>query len=350
LRNRILRHIVFWVCIYLFDVFLFGFDSERYGLFFKIVLLEMPGLMILAYFIMYWAIPKFLERRYVEMSAGMLSVFLACSFGVHILFILVSYYPENIGLWDVSKILIRGFYLFANAAIAVIIKLTLLWYNNQRRVMDMESTRLESELKSLREQINPHFLFNTLNNLYGLVERSPAKAKDMIAGLSRILHFMLHESNQVAVSMNEEIETIKDYITLEKVRYDEGLSVAFNIAPECAHLRIAPLMLFPFIENSFKHGASETIGSAWINIDLSVYRGTFIFKVENSKYRKLMPSSNGQGIGLANTRRRLELVYGADHSLQVLDSPDAYLVILKIKLARLKATDGIEHEVQVPHR
>lgn len=350
LRNRILQHAAFWVCIYLFDVLLFGFDSERYGLFFKIVLLEMPGLMILAYFIMYWAIPKFLERRYVQMGLALAAVFLACSFMVHALFISVSYYTENIGLWDASKILVRGFYLFANAAIAVIIKLTLLWYNNQRRVMEMESTRLEAELKMLREQVNPHFLFNTLNNLYGLTERSPAKAREMIAGLSRILHFMLHESNQREVSLKEEIESINDYITLEKVRYDNGLSVSLNVDPRCADLRIAPLILFPFVENSFKHGASETIGSAWINIDFSVYRENFIFKVENSKPAQAVPSANGHGIGLTNSRRRLELLYPGDHSLQIMDTIDAYLVIVKIRLSRLQRSAAKEDEIHVSHR
>jgi two-component system LytT family sensor kinase len=350
LRNRIFQHAAFWLCIYLFDVLLFGFDSERYGFFFGIVLLEMPGMMVLAYFIMYWAIPKFLERQYVQMALAMAAVFLACSFVVHIFFIMVSYYAENIGLWNVSKILIRGFYLFANAAIAVIIKLTLLWFNNQRRVMEMESTRLEAELKMLREQVNPHFLFNTLNNLYGLTEKSPAKAREMIAGLSRILHFMLHESNQRVVSLREEIDSINDYINLERVRYDNGLSVSVNIDPQCEDLRIAPLILFPFVENSFKHGASETIGSSWINIDFSTFKENFIFKVENSKPAPGTASQNGHGIGLTNTRRRLELLYPGEHSIQILDTVDTYLVIVKIRMSKLREPAANANEVQVPHR
>lgn len=337
--NRVVRHVVFWLCIYLFDVFLFGFDSERYGLFFKIVLLEMPGLMTLAYFVMYWAIPKFLERKYIQMAIGLIAVFLACSFVVHGLFIMVSYYPENIGLWDGSKILVRGFYLFANAAIAVIIKLTLLWYDNQRQVMEMESTKLEAELKMLREQLNPHFLFNTLNNLYGLVDRTPLKAKEMIAGLSRILHFMLHESNHAVIRLEEELDSINDYISLEKVRYDSNLDVSMNVDPSCRSLRIAPLILFPFVENSFRHGPSETIGPAWIHIDVSSYAGDFIFKIENSKPPRPL-RSNGHGIGLTNTRRRLELLYDRDHSLQIFDTEETYLVVVKIRLRRLQPTES----------
>src|SRR5689334_9965302 len=124
IRNRIFQHVLFWTVLFFFDVFLFGFDSERYGLFLKIVALELPGIIVLAYVIMYWAIPRFFEKRYLEIAIVLITVFLFCSWVVHALFITVSYYPENIGLWDGSKILIRGFYLFANAAIAVIIKLT----------------------------------------------------------------------------------------------------------------------------------------------------------------------------------------------------------------------------------
>jgi two-component system LytT family sensor kinase len=348
--NRMYRHILFWVVLYFFDVFLFGFDSERYGLFMKIVALEMPGMMVLAYVMMYWAIPRFFERRYLEITLVLISVFLACSWVVHALFIMVGYYAENIGLWDASKILIRGFYLFANAAIAVIIKLSLLWYSNQKRVTEMESSRMEVELKMLREQVNPHFLFNTLNNLYGLVDRNPSKAQEMIVGLSRILQFMLHESNQHRIRLGEEITCIRDYLSLERVRYGNNLSISLNVEPACETLEVAPLVIFPFIENSFKHGASESIGSAWINIDFSIFKGNLVFKIENSKQPLPEASVNGHGIGLKNARRRLELIYGGDHSLQIIDAVDSYLVVLRVRMERLQNKTTREHEVPVSDR
>lgn len=216
LRNRIFQHTVFWIGIYFFDVFVFGFDSQRYGLFFKIVALEMPGQMLLAYVMMYWAIPEYFKKNYVTIALGLLSVFFFVSFVVHALFLAVNYYTEPVGLWDVSKLIIRGFYLFANAAIAVIIKLTKLWYENEKRVGEMLSTRLESELKMLKEQVNPHFMFNTLNNLYGLIERNPHHAQEMVLGLSRILHYMLHESNQATIELKKEIDCVRDYIADRK--------------------------------------------------------------------------------------------------------------------------------------
>jgi two-component system LytT family sensor kinase len=350
LRNRVCQHVLFWIVLYFFDVLLFGFDSERYGLFLKIVLLEMPGMMALAYVMMYWALPRYFEKRYLEIAVVLPVVFLLCSWVVHALFVSVGYYAENIGIWDASKILIRGFYLFANAAIAVIIKLTKLWYENQRRVADMESTRMEAELKMLREQVNPHFLFNTLNNLYGLVDRNPRQAQEMIVGLSRILHFMLHDSNLRMIRLGDEVACIRDYIDLERVRYGNKLSLSINLEPGCEDLTIAPLVIFPFVENSFKHGASESIGPAWVNIDFSRYRENFVFKIENSKSSQAKGSSNGHGIGLSNTRRRLELIYGTDQSLQITDTDDAYLVVVRIRLDRLKNKINKRREMEVPHR
>lgn len=337
-KNRLLQHALFWTGIYFFDVFVFGFDTQNYRLFFKIVALEMPGQMLLAYAMMYWALPRYLERQYLVIVPGMILVFFVCSLAVHVLFKLVDYYPSHVQTWDPSKILIRGFYLFANAAIAVIIKLARLWYQNQKHLGELHKVQLESELKMLKDQVNPHFLFNTLNNLYGLIERHPARARETVLDLSRILHYMLHMSNKPLVLLKEELDCVNNYIALENLRYSGNLSVSVNQDPATNDLTIVPLIIFPFVENSFKHGASESIGEAWVNIDYSIHQGEFIFKIENGKNNG-SPVADKQegGIGLANVTRRLELVYGADHRLQIIDGSDTFLVVLRIKLARLNA-------------
>jgi two-component system, LytTR family, sensor kinase len=239
--------------------------------------------------------------------------------------------------------MVRGFYLFANAAIAVIIKVCKMWYQNEQRVNEMQGMKVESELKMLKDQVNPHFMFNTLNNLYGLIERNPRHAQEMVLGLSRILHYMLHESNHSYASFCKEMDCIRDYIELEKVRYAGNLSVSINQEKSTDCLEIVPLVIFPFVENSFKHGASETIDAAWINIDCSVYKDEFLFKIENTK-NMVSDHSQPGGIGLNNVRRRLELIYGVDHSLQIFDGHDTYLVVLKIKLARM-SVEGTGYRV-----
>lgn len=214
-RNRVLQHVLFWIAIYFFDVWVFGWDTQNYRLFFRMVLYEMPGQMLLAYVMMYACLPLYLQRRYIEVAVVFISTFLLCAFSAHaFIFLFSDYYKADVTLFSASKLLVRGFYLFANAAIATIIKLTKMWFESQK-------VRLESELKMLKDQVNPHFMFNTLNNLYGLIERNPRHAQEMVLGLSRILQYMLHETNQDLVSLRKDwivyATTLnsKKYATLE---------------------------------------------------------------------------------------------------------------------------------------
>ncbi|HZY82813.1 MAG TPA: histidine kinase [Cyclobacteriaceae bacterium] len=353
LKKRWFQHVFFWTCIYFFDVFVFGWDTQNYRLFFKMVTFEMPGQMLLAYVMMYGCIPLFFNKKYIAVVVLFVATFILCSFSAHALMFYFSNYYQNTSpgttLFSSSKLLVRGFYLFANAAIAVIIKLTKMWYLNELRLGETQHIRLESELKMLKDQINPHFMFNTLNNLYGLVERNPRHAQEMILGLSRILHYMLHESNHPIVPLRKEMDCIRDYIELEKIRYPGNLSVSMNQEKGTECLGIVPLVIFPFVENSFKHGASETIDMAWINIDCSVYKNDFVFKIENTKNMLPHDLPNPGGIGLNNVRRRLELIYGDDHTLQIIDGHDTYLVVLKIKLGRMTSAEEEKHEAELSY-
>lgn len=342
-QNRLLQHILFWIGIYFFDVWVFGWDTQNYALFFRMVLYEMPGQMILAYVMMYVCLPLYLRRKYVELATIFVATFFACAFSAHaFIFFFSSYYAPDVKLFSVSKLVVRGFYLFANAAIATIIKLTKMWYESQ-------NVRLESELKMLKDQVNPHFMFNTLNNLYGLIDRNPRHAQEMVLGLSRILHYMLHESNHEFVSVRKEMNCVRDYIELEKIRYPGNLSISINQQKQTGCLGIVPMVIFPFVENSFKHGASETIDTAWINIDCSIYKGEFVFKIENARSSAPPDLAKPGGIGLNNVRRRLELIYGDHHSLQIIDGHDTFLVILKISLSRMQSVEE-KHETALSHR
>lgn len=335
-KNRFAQHVLFWIVIYFFDVFVFGWDSQNYPLFFKMVLFEMPAQMLLAYVIMYSGIPLYFQKRYWTAAAIVIVTFLICSFAVHAMILYLSnYYPKEVPLFSFSKLLVRGFYLFANAAIAVIIKLVKMWYQNELRVGELQSVRLEAELKMLREQVNPHFLFNTLNNMYGLVERNAKHAQEMILGLSRIMHYMLYESNLPTTELKKEMDCIRDYVELEKIRYSGNLSVSVYHDTETEQLQIVPLLLFPLVENSFKHGASEAIESAWVNIQFTVDKSHFVFKIENTRTCDATANHRPGGIGLTNVKRRLELAYEGDHSIDIIDGHDTYLVVLKISLSRM---------------
>jgi sensor histidine kinase YesM len=335
-KSRWLQHVLFWICIYFFDVWVFGWDTHNYPLYFRMVTFEMPGQMALAYVMMYVCIPWFFQKRYTGVVLAFTITFFVTAFSAHaFIYFFSDFYKPDVSLYSVSKLVVRGFYLFANAAIATIIKLAKMWHQNELRIGEMQSMKLESELKMLKDQVNPHFMFNTLNNLYGLIERNPGHAQEMVLGLSRILHYMLHESNHPFVSVRKEMSCVRDYIELEKIRYPGNLSISINQEQQTECLDIVPFVIFPFVENSFKHGASETIDTAWINIDCSIYRDDFVFKIENASASIPRGESRPGGIGLNNVQRRLELIYGNQHSLQIIDGHDTFLVVLKIKLSRM---------------
>ncbi len=190
-------------------------------------------------------------------------------------------------------------------------------------------------------------MFNTLNNLYGLIGKNPIHAQESVLRLSRIMHHMLYESNHDRIPVRQEIRCIRDYIELEKLRYSQNLSISLNVNDDVLDLSIVPLTIFPFVENSFKHGASEIIEQAWINIDFSTFKNSFVFKIENGKGPKV--ASHSKGIGLSNVKRRLELIYGRDHSLQVIDGTETFLIILKISLSRMNKIEHRQYETEVSY-
>jgi two-component system LytT family sensor kinase len=347
-RRRILYHVLFWIALYILDVLIFGFGYENLDHFVLLVLAEVPPQVLLAYSVMYWIIPRYVkQKRFLESLFFLTVIFIFSGFVGHLLFFALNLYEANIAIGDIPKIFVRGFYALLHGSIAIAIKLIKMWYENERRVSEMEKSKLESELKMLRDQVNPHFMFNTLNNLYGLIGKNPIHAQESVLRLSRIMHHMLHESGQSLISMQQEIRCIRDYIELEKLRYPGNLSISLNVHEEVNNLAIVPLTIFPFVENSFKHGASEMIKDAWINVDFSIFRNSFVFKIENGKGPSL--SSRQSGIGLNNVKRRLELIYGEDHSLQIIDGAETFLVILKIGLSRMEKIENNEHETQMSY-
>jgi LytS/YehU family sensor histidine kinase len=265
----------------------------------------------------------------------------------HLCFFAFNLYEANTSVADLPKIFVRGFYAVLHASIFIAIKLIKMWYENERHVSEMEKTRLESELKMLRDQVNPHFMFNTLNNLYGLIGKNPVHAQESVLRLSRIMHHMLYESNHSRIPMHQEIRCIRDYIELEKLRYPGNLSISLNVLDQVHALSIVPLTIFPFVENSFKHGASEMINEAWINVDFSTFKNWFVFKIENGKGP--MVATEAKGIGLNNVKRRLELIYGDDHSLQVIDGAETFLVVLKISLSRMQKIEDPQYESKMSY-
>ena len=190
----------------------------------------------------------------------------------------------------------------------------------------------QAELSYLKSQTNPHFLFNTLNNIYSLSKDKSDLAPESILRLSKILRFMLYETGGAYISIEQELKIISDYIELEKLRYDESLHINFNHDVEDMKQAIPPLLLIPLVENAFKHGASETRGRPFVDIHLSVNKRQLTFVVKNSCEAVPVEGGVKENIGLSNLRRQLELLY-KNYNLSAQQGDSMFTAILKINLA-----------------
>jgi two-component system, LytTR family, sensor kinase len=190
----------------------------------------------------------------------------------------------------------------------------------------------EAELNFLKSQTNPHFLFNTLNNIYSLARDKSDLAPESILRLSKILRFTLYEANGKYIGIEQELKIISNYIALEKLRYDDSLQVNFNHDVEDMKQAIPPLLLIPLVENAFKHGVSETRHQPYVDIHLSVNKRQLTFFVKNSTEELPEEGRVKENIGLSNLRRQLELLY-TDYSLSVRQGEFQFTATLKINLA-----------------
>lgn len=201
---------------------------------------------------------------------------------------------------------------------------------NAARQLKIE--KQEAELNYLKSQTNPHFLFNTLNNIYSLARDKSDLAPESILRLSKILRFMLYETGGEFILIEQELKVIDDYIALEKLRYDESLRINFKHSIENFNESIPPLLLIPLVENAFKHGVSETRNHPFIDIELSVYQQQLSFVVKNSTEQFLEQQDVKESIGLSNLRRQLELLY-KDYDVSVKQEEAVFTASLKINLA-----------------
>lgn len=210
-----------------------------------------------------------------------------------------------------------------------------LFYHNYKLRQTTQQLRLEmqeAELNYLKSQTNPHFLFNTLNNIYSLARDKSDLTPESILRLSKIMRFMLYETSVKFISLEQELEIISDYIALEKLRYDDSLHINFKYDIEDMKQAVPPLLLIPLVENAFKHGVSETNDQPFVDIHLSVNQQLLVFVIKNSAEEFSGDPILKERIGLPNLRRQLELLY-TDFNLSTLQGESMFTATLKINLA-----------------
>jgi sensor histidine kinase YesM len=349
-KLRIPIHLLFWILVLGFYTLLFGNENRDYAGAFRFVITLLPITMATTYFLNYFLVPRYLlVKKYFRFILYFIyTIIISITLELNIvIFTLVKI--SDFGMEKMSPASFNIFYLIAAnylvVFLAVSLKLLNHWYQIQnenllleKEGMEIELKLKEAELKLLKAQIHPHFLFNTLNNLYGLALAGSEKTPDTVLKISSLLDFMLYRSTQPRVQLTEEIDYIKDYIELEKLRYHR-IRIKWREKGVRNDLYIAPMLLQPFIENAFKHGTSHDIERPWLEVKLSVNdESELSFSVENSRSPESNQDPGGytEGIGLKNVQKRLKILYADHYQLEIKEETEKFKILLKLVLNYLK--------------
>lgn len=333
--NRVLQHLVFWVSHYVFYAVLYGSFQENYGQTFLEELIYTPVKIIFTYIVLYYLLPNFLlPGKYPAFFLWFFGLSLAAGIIQRAIAFQVNYplyYPEALqdNFFYFPKIAKMFVSIYPVTFTAVAIKLLKYWFQNKQAQQVLAEEKLQAELKFLKTQIHPHFLFNTLNNLYALTLKKSDLAPGIVLKLSELINYMLYECKGEEVPLSNEIKFIRNYVDIEKLRYGNKLDVEIRVNGDVSGRVIAPLILLPFVENCFKHGASLELDQSWVKVDIDSQPDSIIFKVENNKVAG-NGNGHGQGIGIQNVKRRLDLLFPESHNLKIINGQETFLVILTI--------------------
>lgn len=330
-----LHHLIIWMLFFGLWFFLRYEDYALEATAFKVTLIKVADLAMMVYLTNYLLIPKLLyKRQYFWFGLSFIVMILTSSI---VKMNILAQVTNNPALLSVSgnlkariydNIIPHFFLVLSGAAF----KLMMDYTKMQQRMVEMAKEKAEAELNFLKSQINPHFLFNSLNAVYFLIEKNNTEAREALHKFSAMLRYQLYEMNGESIPVEKEISYLKDYVDLQKLRKDENYAVTFNCSPDVKGFSIEPLLLIPFVENAFKHISHHKDQLNFIKLILSMNDRTFHFMVENSKEAIEKNTEKHAGIGLNNVKRRLELLYPEKHQLKIANNIEVFTVELALKI------------------
>ena len=336
---QFLIHFIVWGFVFCLPFMIFWKDSD-YNIWDKmlphvLVILSMMLIFYLNYFLL-------IEKKLFQRKTGqflLYNLLLVVITGASLHYLQTIIAPAMPNMKDVQdKPNLDTFFLIRDiitlvvvAVLSVAIRMTGKWYITEAERQEEEKERTEAELKNLRQQLNPHFLFNTLNNIYALIAISPEKAQESMLELSKLLRYVLYENNGNFVQVERELNFIHNYVELMRIRLNPDVDVKIDINVAETSKTVAPLLFITLIENAFKHGISSSQPS-FIRIKISVVQGKEVTcTVENSYFPKSETDKSGSGIGHKNLVKRLNLLYPQKHDLRIEARDDSYFTQLKIR-------------------
>lgn len=339
--GQIVLHAFFWCGVLLFYTYFFGVDSSDFTYVLSFSLFLMPITIATTYVSIYKLIPDYLlTKRYLRFG-------LYCSYtlviSTYLIVVSVFFglvYLSNFEYSNMAPISRNIMFVAISVYLVVVVisafkllKLNLKHSEEtkklERKILETQLKLKEQELNYLKMQIHPHFLFNTLNTIYGFSLKKADETPEMILKLSNLLDYLLYQVDKPFVLLQDEIDHINDYIALEKMRFNDTLNISFIANTTSKDLKIAPMLLLPFVENSFKHGAIKN-GNLNVKIDLKCENQTIWFYIENSNTKT---EASQKGIGLDNIKKRLDLLYNDNYELNVETKKEMFKVALKLNLS-----------------
>ena len=362
--TRIRRHFLFWTvwCFYWLTTYLiptqwipawnvhgpmpqiekYGFAISVFRLFMNTTLMTLI-LMGLAYGVLYYFLPRYISRTknfigttillllFVSFLAVINYIFLILIFSISTRLGYFNQMPKMsfiIPVW--ARLILFNYPTVVGFALAI--KILKNWYLKQKETAQVGREIINGELQLLKAQVHPHFLFNTLNNIYSFIINDSNDATEALKKLSTLLRYIIYECDQPLVQLEKELKMIRDYIDLEKIRYGKNFNMSLQVQGNGSNKMISPLLLIPFLENSFKHGASQMLTHPWINLDITILEHELQFILSNSKPAIAGEKTMSNGLGLRNVKKRLSILYKDTHALNITDDIMSFSVSLKVPI------------------
>ncbi len=345
--KQVIQHVVLWLVVLLFYTTVFDVGNSLFSSTLYFSLFLMPVTIGTTYISIYKLIPDYLvKKRYLRFSIYAVYTLIISVFAICLSIFFGLAYLSDFQLNTVNTIGRSALFIMTCIYLVVIIVSALKLFNinilqsknNALLESKFLATKLklkEQELKYLKMQIHPHFLFNTLNTMYGFALQKAEETPEMILKLSNLLDYLLYQADKPTVNIMEEVNHIEDYISLEQLRFNETLDVNFSREIRTNTTEIAPMLFIPFVENSFKHGTLQN-GILKINISILSDSNYIHFKISNSQIKH---SENTSGIGLENIKKRLELIYPNQYELNITNNDDRFSVDFKLNIKQALANE-----------
>ena len=361
LRNqRIKRHAVLWIVCYVFLVISYppqgggsvnGIRVDGFIKYYEMVMIRaffhLLCQMIFCYPLLYFLVPSFFwKKKYKQFICLLLLLWIAVAFFRYAVFT----YAYNPIMQELKLYVNPVPMVFMNSILQTItgpafisfsfisIKFFKDWQQKQKDNFNLQKENSNAELQLLKAQIHPHFLFNTLNNIYSFTLNKSPQAKDIVKKLEDMLHYMIEECEQPLVPVKNEIKIMQDYFELERIRYGNSLDMQVEITGNYDNKVISPLLMIPFVENSFKHGTSKMLRNPWIKLFIQADENMLHFTLTNSKPADEITNRKG-GIGLNNVKKRLVLLYPSNHLLTIESTVNTFTVNMQIPLQQMSDAD-----------